>query len=366
MPTRINQAVWLEKQNRWQIKVQADGVRKTFTCKTPGSKGKKACHKKADDWLGRRTVNDRTPTAIMLEKWIDELKATTSKSHWRKYDGMRRNWISPVISARAISAVTEQHLQDILTAAYKDGGLSHKSLLNLRAAICNFMKYCRKSNCTLLRPESLTIPNGAKKGTRTILCHGDIKKLFANDTDTVRGKEIPAWFIYAYRFAVIVGLRPGELIALKRACLAGDKLYIRESINDLRELTTGKNENAQRSIALPSLATEILAQQEAMLKAQGIVSPYIFPAKSGKATTQQTYRRQWKRFRDLHGISAATPYEMRHTFVSVNKEMPEGLKKLVIGHSEDMDTEGTYGHQMDGDLERAAQYIDAAFRDLLK
>ena len=64
-------------------------------------------------------------------------------------------------------------------------------------------------------------------------------------------------------------------------------------------------------------------------------------------------------------ISAITPYEMRHTFVSVNKEMPEGLKKLVVGHSRDMDTEGTYGHEMAGDLEKAAEYIDAAFRQLL-
>lgn len=66
-----------------------------------------------------------------------------------------------------------------------------------------------------------------------------------------------------------------------------------------------------------------------------------------------------------NGIVAATPYEMRHTFVSVNKDMPEGLKKMVIGHSKDMDTEGTYGHEMQGDMERAAEYIDAAFDRLL-
>lgn len=30
MGKRVNTAVWLEKQQRWQIKVQKDGVRKTF------------------------------------------------------------------------------------------------------------------------------------------------------------------------------------------------------------------------------------------------------------------------------------------------------------------------------------------------
>ena len=45
--------------------------------------------------------------------------------------------------------------------------------------------------------------------------------------------------------------------------------------------------------------------------------------------------------------------------------MPEGLKKMVIGHSADMDTEGTYGHEMAGDLARAAEYSDAAFKKIL-
>jgi hypothetical protein len=39
---------------------------------------------------------------------------------------------------------------------------------------------------------------------------------------------------------------------------------------------------------------------------------------------------------------------------------------MVIGHSKDMDTEGTYGHETQGDMERAAEYIDAAFDRLLK
>ena len=46
-------------------------------------------------------------------------------------------------------------------------------------------------------------------------------------------------------------------------------------------------------------------------------------------------------------------YELRHTYVSVNKEMLEGLKKMTIGHSQDMDTDGIYGHQMAGDLAKA-------------
>ena len=48
---RINTAIWLEKYQRWQIKVQKDGERKTFTCPVPGRKGQIECNGKADKWL---------------------------------------------------------------------------------------------------------------------------------------------------------------------------------------------------------------------------------------------------------------------------------------------------------------------------
>ena len=57
---------------------------------------------------------------------------------------------------------------------------------------------------------------------------------------------------------------------------------------------------------------------------------------------------------------------MRHTFVSIMDEMPESLKKMVVGHSKSMDTDGIYGHQKANDMERAAAYIDAVFERILK
>lgn len=67
----------------------------------------------------------------------------------------------------------------------------------------------------------------------------------------------------------------------------------------------------------------------------------------------------------FNGIEKTTPYEMRHTFVSMNKDMPEALKKLILGHSENMDTEGTYGHEMEGDLDRAASMMDDALARII-
>lgn len=51
MGKRTNTAVWMEKQNRWQVKVQKNGERKTFTSSKPGRVGQREANAKADAWL---------------------------------------------------------------------------------------------------------------------------------------------------------------------------------------------------------------------------------------------------------------------------------------------------------------------------
>ncbi len=62
-----------------------------------------------------------------------------------------------------------------------------------------------------------------------------------------------------------------------------------------------------------------------------------------------------------NNIGAVTPYELRHTFVSVMKTLPAGEVKELVGHSMNMDTFGTYAHYLDGNDERTAQSVSTAF-----
>ena len=57
---------------------------------------------------------------------------------------------------------------------------------------------------------------------------------------------------------------------------------------------------------------------------------------------------------------------MRHTFVSIVKELPEAYVKDLVGHSAKMDTFGTYGHEVDGQLERIAELVQGEFNKVLK
>lgn len=39
---------------------------------------------------------------------------------------------------------------------------------------------------------------------------------------------------------------------------------------------------------------------------------------------------------------------------------------MVVGHSQDMDTEETYGHKMSGDMVKATDYTAKAFDAIIK
>lgn len=52
--------------------------------------------------------------------------------------------------------------------------------------------------------------------------------------------------------------------------------------------------------------------------------------------------------------------------MSVVKTLPAGEVKPLVGHSEDMDTFGIYGHALTGDAENTARAVNGVFLRLLK
>lgn len=365
MKTRINTAKWLPDYNRWQIKVQKDGVRKTFYSSTPGRVGQVECNRKADEWLSRKEVMQDARVQDAWADWLAELKGTTSYDHWRQYEGYGRRYVLPRLGVLKLSQLEEADLQDCINDVFARRGLAQKTLSNLRGCLKAFVKYCRRHKYTTLVPDDLTLPHAAAKGRRTILMPEDLRVLFSDNISTYRGTERPDWYIHAYRAQVAGGLRPGELIGLTRQSDLGFALAVEGSINIHGAQTNGKNDNAHRSVTISPILRKVLNDQAAMLKAAGVRSKYLFPAPDGRAIDEETYRRALKRYCDFHRLHSVTPYELRHTFVSAAKTLPEGLIKGMVGHSQSMDTYGVYAHELSGDDALRAEMLDDVFSRLL-
>lgn len=361
---RTNTAKWIESAGRWQINVQKDGIRKTFVSSKPGRTGQAEANRKADQWLDDGVTNAKIKVKQAYEQYIENLKISTSKSHWQQYDSISRNHIIPQIGNVRVENLNEQHLQTVINKAYSKG-VSKKYLMNIRACLMSFVKFCRKNKLTTLFPEDLTIPREAKVSEKHILQPDDLKILFAEDTTLFNGKTQQDPLIYAYRFHVLTGLRPGELIGLKWSDIKDNTVYLRRSINKLGETTTGKNRNAQRNFALNILTTTVLSEHQKFLDEINVHSEYVFCKQDGLPLQSGYYYKRWKVYRDFHNMPPVTPYELRHTFVSAVKSLPEGYLKSLVGHSKDMDTYGTYSHEMNGDMQETAALVQNIFKQIL-
>jgi integrase len=370
MAERINIAKWLPEYERWQIKVRKEGERKTFTSPKKGREGQLECQAKADAWLKDDIVDPNTKVSPFFDKWITELKIATSKSHWRNYEQYGKNYVKKKIGTKKVSVLNEQNLQDVVLYAFenpvKGEILSEKTLSNIIDCLKAFTKYARKSKLTKLHPEDLYIPKGAAKTKKAPLQPNDLKILF-NSTKTVEHKkEIDEWYIYAFRFAVVTGMRPGEIVGLEKKDIKKDICSIHRARNYYDEETSGKNENALRTFVIPEIGLEILKEQRRMLNRAGIVSPYIFPSPKGTPARQITYYKHWVRYQEHNKISDRTPYEMRHTFFSATKRLPAEMVKPMGGHGKDFDTYGTYGHELEGEAIETARMVNDVFKKLLE
>lgn len=143
-------------------------------------------------------------------------------------------------------------------------------------------------------------------------------------------------------------------------------LTARGAVNVFGRQTRGKNANALRRFVLPAEAQAVLQDQRAYLRAAGILSPWIFPARDGGVSSEKSLYGQWQTYSRQHNLSATSLYELRHTMVSLNAAVPDALLKPMVGHSANMDTRGIYGHAIAEYQQETAQLVDIALRRILQ
>ena len=374
MARRTNTAVWNTTLKQWKIGVQKDGVRKYFYSGTPGRTGQREANAKADAWLDENIRGTNKKVSALYAEWIEHLKLTCGTSYVEQCDKYGEYYILPVCGNLKISDLSEGHLQTVIDKSFKQRclkkerqtksqkkPLSKKTLMTIRAAETAFVKWCRRNKYTTLYPD-LSIPKNARMGKRTILQPTALKVLFSVDTRTYYGKLVFDEYIYAYRFAVATGLRPGELIGLWYGDIKGNTVNLRRSINVHREQTTGKNENAIRSFDMGKEAREAYEAQVQLLKAQGILLNYNTPL--FQIPSEHALYRRWESYQEANGLEPKVSlYELRHTFVSVESSvLTDSQLKMLVGHSKNMDTAGVYRHELDGQREDLAAATTAAFK----
>ncbi|MGI5824948.1 MAG: tyrosine-type recombinase/integrase [Bacillota bacterium] len=376
MLERTNEAKWIANRKRWQINVQRNGQRKTFTAAEAGTQGKIICERKADRWLeqGGDCRNPKVETV-----WKDFLQYLLPNESGRSENGsgyanyagiksMGKNYILPNIGKKRLGDLTQADWQTCVNRAYQKG-LAKKTLRDIRSTVTQFYNYSVDKGIWMRPMRKLKIQDDAPVGKKRILQPQDLKRLFKEDTVMIYGREEECFFIHAFRFFVITGLRRGELCGLEQSDLSGENreiLHIKRSVNNFDIITEGKNNNARRWIVLPELALWELREQGKMLKKYGISTKYIFPDEKGGLLSPKHLYSKWQTYRKQHNILCSI-HELRHTMISLNKNsVPPELLKQVVGHSASMDTFGIYGHEVEGEKHLAKELINETLQGYLK
>ena len=353
MKLRENEAKWDDKNQRWRISVQRDGKRKSFYSSTPKSKGKAEAERKADDWIRYGDPEREVLFDELVDSYLDHLRTgngTAHKTREKATIDLYLPW-----TGRKVSSLSMLDYQDAIDACVEGRAkpLSVRTCGHVRSTIKALYAHARKANIKMIEPFGLTIPRAATKGKRKVLSTDDLKKLFSDD----------GYFAPVFQFIVLTGLRPGEVCGAQNTDLSGNKLTIRRARNVQKEETSGKNENARRTIILPPQAISALRTHRRKRK----VSQWLFCSKNGSQLDERALYSAWRRLETKLGIAHVSLYELRHTMISLVKDdMPLPMLKQVVGHSGSMDTLGTYGHEVDGEMDEAASVISCRFRELLK
>jgi integrase len=358
----------MERYGRWQIQVQVDGVRRTFYSSIPGTAGKRECYAKADAWIRTGITGDVKRVRTVSDEWLETLKPTRenqSSANYTQYNSIMKTHVLPAIGLKKVRDVSNGDIQRIIDKAAK-AGLSKKTLQNIRGCCVAYFKYCRKNRYADLVVDDIDIPWDAPKSEKKILQPDAVKTVMSVNTRMCRGKLEEDYYINVYRWQLVTGMRPGEMIARTKADVHDGYVYIRNARNVMGEITHGKNDNAVRKIKLTPLAKKILKDQAESERRLGITSTLLFPDRNGGYIDETNLYKRWRKYLADNGIEPISLYEMRHTFVSMCTEsVPETLLKLVVGHSESMDTSGVYGHEMQGQLDRAADAIESTLKAVI-
>ena len=348
-------AVWMEKEKRWSLRCQVDGVQKRFTSSCPGIAGKKEVMKKYRAFMYGETYENllfSEAWARFLEYIIDKNGKTESYINLEKYG---RLYILPRLQKRMLNTCGLSDFQQCISKARRTSGgtapLSRRTLRNLKATIMQFVHFAVANGYMEPLRGQLYIPAAAPSTERVILQPDDIARLFdgpAND-----------WYINIFRFALVTGLRTGEVLGIQSGDIKNNVLTINRAINCRNQITEGKNQNARRRIYLKKIARRIINENQ--FRNGRLATPWIFCRKTGGPLSQSTLRNAWLKIAEERQLPGC-PYSLRHTFISLLKnEMPEAMLKSIVGHSASMDTYGIYGHVVNGEMEAASRIIDINF-----
>ena len=325
-------------------------------------------------------IKDKLTVDNWFEKWLSTyIKPLKKEATYNQYNDIYRTHISPAIGNRFMREIESIDIQCVIAkmAKYKKSirkknpetgkvemiatneGLSSWTMKHARKVMNGAFSKALKDKAIAVNPVvDIEIPVKQKKPAKTLTTN-ELSKLF-------KAMQYSRW-VWSVKFALVTGVRRGELLALKWSDI--DRKNKRITIDKSNSLTgMGDTKNAKiHYIPLSEKAIEYLDEQKNMLEREfNTNTEVIFPSDEGKMMPPNSYYTMLSRFAQNAGFKAS-PHCLRHTFVYFTKGVLS-LEEIqaILGHSSKTQTLELYGNMIKDTVKETAVQIDSVFGDFEK
>ena len=252
------------------------------------------------------------------------------------YDGNRwriRFHLVSVLGDRPLTHVQREELQDLLDQKVA-AGASHSVVAHLRWDLKQIFDLAVAEGYAVRNPAlMLHVGRGAKRADKQIMTLEEVRQCLEalSGTDTLRGRLV-------VKFALLAGMRPGEILALQWGCLNEGYADVRRRVYR-GEIDSPKSVHSRRRVALPDgMSADICLWKAAAID----VSPesWVFPSENPETPIgrDNIWRREIRPHFEQIGMAWATFQVMRRTHSSLMNELNVDPKVVAdqLGHTLDV------------------------------
>ena len=216
------------------------------------------------------------------------------------------------------------------------------------------------------------VPTGTRKVSKSMTV-AQVNALFdaaAKPAGNGRWPQTSFWLAYTVS-AVMLGLRPGEMLGLRwqDVDFAKRRVRVRTRLDDTGGALTLeplKTASSRRTLKMPEAVAAVLAALQTEQLDAGITAQLVFCGASGEPRWPSGVRQHFKVLCARAGLPGDWhPHEQRHTFTSVLSDADVNIEKIsdALGHKNSTVTKVVYRHQIADEVAVAAPVMDGIFSE---
>ena len=311
---------------------------------------------------------NRNPTVSeWMFAWLNSYKKNTIKqTTFDQYEYVIRVHLEPEFGDTKLIDLKEDSLQRYYNLLYSEG-LSPRTIQLINVVFHSALKKAMKCGHIIRNVcENVELPKQIKK-ERRVLSPQEQTMLLNELRDDEDGN--------IYIFALLTGLRRGEILALtwndidlKECTISVSKTLNRIKNYDSEEktklvVTEPKTATSTRVIPIVDCLVPLLKEQKELTKGNNKLN-LVFPSKTGNYIDPGNYNRKFYKIIKKLGLPKANPHSLRHSFATRALEAGVDLKTTqeLLGHSSIDITANLYTHALMEHKRNKIKKLDELFR----